>query len=446
MYLSQAQQAQFAQRRQALLDKLPAHSSVCIFAGSEQTRSNDTEYLFRPNSYFYYLTGFCEPDGCLVLGKGADSSSETLFCLAKDQTAEIWHGRRLGADNVSAALGISDAYPLAELPEVLAEKLAFQESCGYLSTQHDAFEAHIEPVIMGLRKRPKTPDAAPSRIFDVSDTLDSARMVKSESELAIMRQGCKIAAQAHIAAMQVCQVGQSEATLEAILHAEFALRGARTPAYNSIVGAGDNACILHYTVNNCPLQDGDLVLIDAGCEYQGYAADITRTFPINGRFSEAQAALYDIVLAAQAAAIARCRAGVLFADMQQTAVEVLVSGLLDLGILTGTLADNIAQETYRAFYMHGIGHYLGLDVHDAGIYKRRGEDQPIPANSVITIEPGLYIAPDADVPEAYRGIGIRIEDDVVVQIDGCDILTKDVPKTRSQNTFHQKSAKQKLRR
>jgi Xaa-Pro aminopeptidase len=257
-------------------------------------------------------------------------------------------------------------------------------------------------------------------------------MQKSDAELALIRRSCDIAANAHKAAMRACQPGLSEATLEAVLHYHFALEGARLPAYNSIVGGGDNACILHYTVNDQPLREGDLVLIDAGCEYEGYAADITRTFPVNGQFSPAQAELYDVVLAAQAAAIARCVAGNEFADMQHAALEVLVAGLIDLGILHGTVEDNIDQQTYRAYYMHGIGHFLGLDVHDAGVYQHKGVPTKLQPNMVLTIEPGLYIAKDSECPEQYKGIGIRIEDDVVVQHNGCEVLTSGVPKTRAQ--------------
>lgn len=420
----------FTQRRKALLESLPPDSYAIIFAAPEKTRSNDTEFLFRQDSDFYYLTGFNEPNACLVLV--SDTQEAILFCQEKDPTAEIWHGRRLGVEQAAETLGMTKAFGFAEISEHLPNIIRGIGQCGYMFGQQSVFLDTIDPILMALRNTPKAPDSAPVNLFDITPILHRSRMQKSDAELALIRRSCDIAANAHKAAMRACQPGLSEATLEAVLHYHFALEGARLPAYNSIVGGGDNACILHYTVNDQPLREGDLVLIDAGCEYEGYAADITRTFPVNGQFSPAQAELYDVVLAAQAAAIARCVAGNQFADMQHAALEVLVTGLIDLGILHGTVEDNIDQQTYRAYYMHGIGHFLGLDVHDAGIYQHKGEPTKLQPNMVLTIEPGLYIAKDSECPEQYKGIGIRIEDDVVVQHNGCEILTSGVPKTRAQ--------------
>lgn len=416
---------QFKLRRQHLQSQLDSDAVIIIFSNNEVTRSNDTEFLFRQHSDFWYLTGFNEPEAVLVL----TAKHACILLRAKDTHAEIWHGRRLGIEAAPEVLNVDEAIDIEHASEFFADALLGKTSLHYLFSQQAQFTEYVQPVLTHLSKQRRS-DASPTQLHDVSPTLIQMRMVKSEQEITLMQRSADIAVTAHIAAMKATSSQHSESSIEALLHYHFALAGARVPAYNSIVASGENACILHYTENSGALVDGDLLLIDAGAEYQGYASDITRTFPVSGRFTQAQAQLYDIVLNAQHSAIEACRAGVTLPELQGVAVAILLQGLLDLGILQGNLQDNIDNETYKAFYMHGIGHFLGLDVHDVGVYKVGDVDQPLPENAVITIEPGLYIGPDADVPEQYKGIGIRIEDDVLIQKDGCHVLTADVPKSR----------------
>jgi Xaa-Pro aminopeptidase len=426
--------AVYQQRRAHLLAQCAPSSIVIIPAAGQVTRSNDTEYPFRQDSDFWYLTGFNEPDGFLLLsnqlsGEGSSQMASFAFVLPKDPHAEIWHGRRLGAEAAPAALGIDEAYDLDTIDELLPELINGHQHLYYCLDKYPQADALVQSALAHCKNAPKQSMTAPTSINDVSMILHAMRRIKSEPELQIMRQAGVISSDAHKRAMQFVRPGVFEYQLEAELHHEFAMRGAKHPAYGTIVGSGENACILHYTENNARINDGDLVLIDAGCELEGYAADITRTFPANGVFSPVQRELYQIVLDAQLAALDMLIPGNTIAQAMQSAVKVTVNGLLRLGILTGEFDELIEQEAWRPYFMHGLGHYLGLDVHDVGIYKQDGEDIALEPGVVITVEPGIYIAPDSKVPAQYRGIGIRIEDDIVITESGHEILSAGVPKS-----------------
>lgn len=427
-------QAIYQQRRADLVSQCAPSSIVIIPAASQVTRSNDTEYPFRQDSDFWYLTGFNEPDGFLLLsnqlsGEGSAAMASVAFVLPTDAHAEIWHGRRLGADAAPEALGVDEAYDLDTIDELLPELLNGHQHLYYCLDKYPQADAVVQAAMAQCKNAPKQSMTAPTSINDVSMILHAMRRIKSEAELKVMRQAGMISSDAHKRAMQFVRPGVFEYQLEAELHHEFAMRGAKYPAYGTIVGSGENACILHYTENNAQIKDGDLVLIDAGCELAGYAADITRTFPANGVFSPVQRELYQVVLDAQLAALELLMPGNTIAQAMQSAVKVTVRGLLKLGILTGELDELIEQEAWRPYFMHGLGHYLGLDVHDVGIYKQNGEDIALEPGVVITVEPGIYIAPDSKAPAQYRGIGIRIEDDIVITESGHEILTAGVPKS-----------------
>lgn len=427
-------QAIYQQRRADLVSQCAPSSIVIIPAATLVTRSNDTEYPFRQDSDFWYLTGFNEPDGFLLLsnqlsGEGSAAMASVAFVLPTDAHAEIWHGRRLGADAAPEALGVDEAYDLDTIDELLPELLNGHQHLYYCLDKYPQADAVVQAALAQCKNAPKQSMTAPTSINDVSMILHAMRRIKSEAELKVMRQAGMISSDAHKRAMQFVRPGVFEYQLEAELHHEFAMRGAKYPAYGTIVGSGENACILHYTENNAQIKDGDLVLIDAGCELAGYAADITRTFPANGVFSPVQRELYQVVLDAQLAALEILAPGNTIAQAMQSAVKVTVRGLLKLGILTGELDELIEQEAWRPYFMHGLGHYLGLDVHDVGIYKQNGEDIALEPGVVITVEPGIYIAPDSKAPAQYRGIGIRIEDDIVITESGHEILTAGVPKS-----------------
>ena len=418
------------QARRTKLLSLMATNSICVIgAASAQTRSNDTEYNFRQDSYFWYLTGFNEPDATLILIK--DSAGQTHVGISvqpKDEQAEIWHGRRLGADAAINSLAVDSAFDNTQLTAQLIDMFSGKTTVYSLFIQSHVKRA-VDETILALKQIPKKGVLAPSSHIDVQSWLDEARLIKSPAEIALMQSEADISAQAHCKAMQICKPGLNEYHLEAEIQYVFARNGARHPAYTSIVGGGDNACILHYTQNNQPLQNGDLVLIDAGGELEGYAADITRTFPVSGYFTTVQASVYNIVLDAQLAALELLKPDALIPEVTQVVVEIITQGLLDLGILTGNLHDNIERLTYRQYFMHGLGHYLGLDVHDVGEYTHHGEPRPLSPGMVITVEPGIYIAPGSDCPEQFHGIGVRIEDDIVITESGNHVLTSDVPKT-----------------
>ena len=421
--------AEFARRRKNLMGMMDKHTIAIIPGAREVTRSRDTEYPFRQNSDLFYLTGFEEPDAVLVLVPGRRQGQVVLFCRERDPDMELWNGYRLGPEGAVAYLGVDDAFPIDDLDEILPGLIEGTQSIYYSMGHDDAFDQRVMGWVNQIRKLVRTGAAPPADFTDLAFLLHEQRLIKSAAEVRVMRKAGEISAAAHVRAMQECQPGRYEYHLEAAIQHTFAEHGARFPAYNSIVGSGANACVLHYTENASKMRAGDLVLIDAGCEYQGYAADITRTFPVSGQFSTEQRAIYDVVLEAQRAAIAKVRPGNTWNQPHDATVRVITRGLIKLGLLRGKERELIKAEAFREFYMHRAGHWLGLDVHDVGEYRVDGRWRQLEPGMVLTIEPGIYIAADnTKVPKRWRGIGVRIEDDVVVTEQGCDVLTGDVPK------------------
>ena len=421
--------AEFARRRKNLMGMMDKHTIAIIPGAREVTRSRDTEYPFRQNSDLFYMTGFEEPDAVLVLVPGRRQGQVVLFCRERDPDMELWNGYRLGPEGAVAYLGVDDAFPIDDLDEILPGLIEGTQRIYYSMGHDDVFDQRVMGWVNQIRKLVRTGAAPPADFTDLAFLLHEQRLIKSAAEVRVMRKAGEISAAAHVRAMQECQPGRYEYHLEAAIQHTFAEHGARFPAYNSIVGSGANACVLHYTENASKMRAGDLVLIDAGCEYQGYAADITRTFPVSGQFSTEQRAIYDVVLEAQRAAIAKVRPGNTWNQPHDATVRVITRGLIKLGLLRGKERELIKAEAYRDFYMHRAGHWLGLDVHDVGEYRVDGRWRQLEPGMVLTIEPGIYIAADnTKVPKRWRGIGVRIEDDVVVTEQGCDVLTDDVPK------------------
>ena len=421
--------AEFARRRKNLMGMMDKHTIAIIPGAREVTRSRDTEYPFRQNSDLFYLTGFEEPDAVLVLVPGRRQGQVVLFCRERDPDMELWNGYRLGPEGAVAYLGVDDAFPIDDLDEILPGLIEGTQRIYYSMGHDDVFDQRVMGWVNQIRKLVRTGAAPPADFTDLAFLLHEQRLIKSAAEVRVMRKAGEISAAAHVRAMQECQPGRYEYHLEAAIQHTFAEHGARFPAYNSIVGSGANACVLHYTENASKMRAGDLVLIDAGCEYQGYAADITRTFPVSGQFTTEQRAIYDVVLEAQRAAIAKVRPGNTWNQPHDATVRVITRGLIKLGLLRGKERELIKSEAYREFYMHRAGHWLGLDVHDVGEYRVDGRWRQLEPGMVLTIEPGIYIAADnTKVPKRWRGIGVRIEDDVVVTEQGCDVLTGDVPK------------------
>lgn len=419
---------EYRARRDALIAQLPANAAVVLPGASLVTRSHDSEYTFRQNSDFYYLTGITEPDALLVLLPGHDAGQSIVFCQDRDPTMEAWTGRRLGARGVEAEHGIDQAFENADREAQLPALLEGRELLYVPLDNPDALgiaEEAFSFAQVGLRR-----GRAPLKGWlDVSALIHAMRLIKSEAEIALLRHAAAISAQAHVRAMQASRPGLYEYQLQAELEHEFVWQGGSGPAYSTIVGGGANACVLHYIENRAALTNDSLVLIDAGAEFELYAGDITRTFPVNGRFSEAQRALYQVVLSAQESAVAAIKPGATLVDVHQNVVEDLTAGLIALGLLEGDVQARIDDESYRRFYLHSTSHWLGLDVHDVGSYRLDEKTpRPLVAGMVLTIEPGLYIPDAEDVPSAYRGIGIRIEDNVVVTDEGYENLTAGVPK------------------
>jgi len=432
--------SEFKARRERLLAQMDANSVAIIPAASEVTRSRDTEYAFRQDSDFLYLTGFNESDAVLVLSNNSDIPS-TLFCLDKDKLAEIWHGRRIGFDKAKSDYLFDEAYPLSELNDKLVTMLNEKDAIYFAQGAYPSFDTKVFSLLGTLRSGSRKGLKAPSAIKEIRGLIHEMRLFKSPSEVNIMREGCEISARGHMRAMRYSHPGATEFQLEAELHHHYAMNGAPHPAYGTIVGSGDNANILHYTQNSDVLKDGDLVLIDSGCELQGYAADITRTFPVNGQFSEPQAALYNIVLKAQEVAFEEVKPGGFMSHANKRAMEVMTQGLLDLGILTGDFDELMAKGACKEYYMHGLGHWLGLDVHDVGDYKQNNVERAFEPGMVLTIEPGLYISEDSNAPQQYKGIGIRIEDNLLITESGHENLTLSVPKTINDIEILMQSAK-----
>ena len=420
----------------------------------EQQRNRDSDFPYRHDSYFYYLTGFTEPNAWLVLDA---SGRSTVFCQPKDLEREIWDGYRLGPEAAVDALGVNAAHSVAELDKLLPKLLENQQTVWYPFATHKGLETRVDGWLNAVRARVRFGALCPAQQRDVCGPLDEMRLIKDAHEQDVMRRAAQISAQAHIRAMQtsarMLRAGQDvrEYHLDAELLHEFRLHGSQFPAYTSIVAAGANACVLHYRADAAPVRSGELVLIDAGCELDGYASDITRTFPANGKFTGAQRDLYNLVLASQDAAVAATKAGARFNDPHDATVKVLAQGLLDLGLLSkdkyGNAQDVIDKRAYFQFYMHRTGHWLGMDVHDCGSYVEPTElgqvnerKDPLSGETIVnrpsrilqpgmvlTIEPGLYVRPAEGVPEAFWNLGIRIEDDAIVTADGCELITRGVP-------------------
>ena len=437
----------YRQRRERVVQWLRAAVGngggvVIVPTAPEAMRNRDSDYPYRHDSYFYYLTGFTEPEAVLaiVVPAGNAPARSVLFCRPKHEEREIWDGFRFGPEAAKEAFGLDEAHSVEEIDATLPGLLAHAAAVAYPLAESGTFDRRMRRWLDAVRMQSRAGVSSPHQALDVRAILDELRLFKDPSELDIMRRAGRISAGAHVRAMQASRAGLREYHLEAELLYEFRRHGAQSVAYNSIVATGPNACVLHYRAGNAELRDGDLCLIDAGCELDGYASDITRTFPVNGRFTGPQRELYELVVAAQEAAIAETRPGVPYNVPHDAATRVLAQGMLDTGLLdankVGTIDDVIAGGQYRQFYMHRTGHWLGMDVHDVGEYRTPGAAasadgerpwRPLETGMVLTVEPGIYVRPAAGVPEQYWHIGIRIEDDAIVTPDGCEIITRDVP-------------------
>ncbi len=419
--------AEFARRRRQLMRMIGGDAIAIIAAAPERVRSNDTLYPYRQNSDFHYLCGFPEPDAVLVLVPGRAAGETLLFCRERDPDRERWDGPRAGLEGAVEQYGADDAYPIGDIDDILPGLIEGRSRIHFHIGRDADFDQRLIGWVNRVRADVRRGAVPPHEISALGSLLNEMRLLKSRAELKLMREAARISVRAHQRAMAATRPGLREYHIEAELLAEFR-RGDGVPAYECIVGAGANACVLHYRAGPAELRDGELLLIDAGAEYRSYAADITRTFPVNGRFSPAQRALYEVVLDAQAAAIDSARIGQAYSGMHEAAVKVLTEGLIALGLIEGPLRTAIKEERYRPYYMHKTGHWLGLDVHDVGDYRIDGHWRELEAGMVCTIEPGLYIAPDAPVAAKWRGIGIRIEDDVLVAREGPEVLTRALPR------------------
>lgn len=416
----------FASRRRRLASLMKRGIAV-VQTAPEVARNADTHYPYRHGSHFYYLTGFDEPEATVVLIAG-DPPRSILFCREKNMEREIWDGYRHGPEAAREEFGFDAAYPIGQLDERLVELMGNQPVLFTLLGHDTGWDARLLELRRRVQEKVRSGISAPDEIRDVRALLDDMRLIKDSAELGIMRRAAAISGGAHVRAMRATRPGMMEYEVEAELLHEFRRRGAQAPAYTSIVAGGGNACVLHYVGNNAVLRDGDLLLIDAACELDGYAADITRTFPVNGRFSAAQKDVYELVLAAQSAALEACRPGKHWNDPHEAALRVIAQGLIDLGLCTGSLDGVLENEAYKRFYMHRTGHWLGMDVHDVGAYKLQGEWRTLQPGMVFTVEPGCYIRPADDVPQALWNIGIRIEDNVAITEGGYEMLTGAAPK------------------
>ncbi len=428
----------YSSRRQRLADTMRAHGGgiAIAFTAPEVARNRDSEYPYRWDSYFHYLTGFPEPEAALVLMADGTTTESILFCREKNEEREIWDGIRFGPDAARERFGFDRALAFGSLDEELPRLLADRPALWYALGADASLDARIQRWLGAVRAQARAGVAAPAQASDLRAVLDEMRLVKDEHEIDTMRRAARISAAAHLRAMRTTRPGCHEYEIEAELLHEFRRNGSQFPAYGSIVAGGRNACVLHYRGNDARLADGELLLIDAGCELDGYASDITRTFPVGGRFSGAQRTLYEIVLEAQRAAIDATRPGARFIDPHDAAVRVLAQGIIDCGLIAGSVDGAIEAGTYKRFYMHRTGHWLGMDVHDCGDYREPGaaatdSGRPwrvLAPGMVLTVEPGIYVRAADDVPPAFHDIGIRIEDDALVTASGCEILSVDAPK------------------
>lgn len=419
---------EFGRRRRQLMRMMGKGSIAILPAAPTRTRNRDVEYAYRQDSNFVYLTGFAEPQAVAVLIPGRPHGEYVLFCRDRDPERETWDGRRAGPEGAVAQYGADDAFPVSDIDDILPGMLEHCERVYYTMGLHADFDQRLLGWLNLLRGRAKSGTTTPGEFIDLDHLLHDMRLYKSRHEVAAMRRAARIAAAAHVRAMRACRAGLMEYEIEAEFLHEFRRQDAQ-PSYHPIVGGGENACILHYTENAAPLKEGELLLIDAGCEFDYYASDITRTFPVSGRFSPAQRAVYDVVLQAQQAAIERVRPGCHWNEPHDAAVKTITRGLVKLGLLKGRVPTLVKEEAYRRFYMHRTGHWLGMDVHDVGDYKVGDEWRVFEPGMVLTVEPGIYIRPGSrGVPRRWWGIGVRIEDDVLVTRQGAEVLSRDAPK------------------
>lgn len=420
--------SEFARRRKRLMQAMGPDSIAILPSSPVRPRNRDVEYPYRPDSDFYYATGFPEQEAVAVMVPGREHGEYILFCRENDPLMETWNGRRAGLEGAMEQYGADDAFPITDIDEILPGLLENRERVYYAMGCNPDFDRQVMEWINLLRKKSRAGIHTPGEFIALDHQLHDMRLYKSAAEVKTMRKAAQISARAHKRAMRTCRPGMTEYQLEGEIIHECMHHGARFQAYPSIVGGGANGCILHYTENEAPLKEGDLVLIDAGCEYECYASDITRTFPVNGTFSKAQRELYELVLEANYAAIEQVKPENHWNQPHEAAVKVLTRGLVKLGLLKGRVDTLIKKEAYRDFFMHRTGHWLGMDVHDVGDYKVGEEWRVLEPGMVLTIEPGLYVAPGSKVAKKWWGIGIRIEDDVLVTRDGCEVLSRDVPK------------------
>ena len=422
----------YRQRREAVLRAMRAHSGgglAIVPTAPEVPRNRDSYFPFRHDSYFYYLSGFPEPEAVVALIAGPDGDRHVLFCREKNEEREIWDGFRYGPAAAKEAFGFDEAHPIGELESRLADLAADRPALYTPLGLFDAWDRQVTQVLNEVRARVRTGVAAPEAVVDIRAMLDEERLVKDAHEIALMRRAAAISSGAHRRAMRTARPGMFEYQVEAELLHEFLREGAQAVAYPSIVASGPNACVLHYRENDRCMQDGDLLLIDAGCEYRGYASDITRTFPADGRFTAPQRDVYELVLAAQLACLDAVKPGLAFKDYHDVAERVIAQGLIDLKLIAGPLDAALESGSFKRFYMHRAGHWLGMDVHDAGLYQVRGESMKLRPGMVLTVEPGCYIRTGDDIPIAFQNIGVRIEDDVLVTGEGHENLTAATPKT-----------------
>ncbi len=418
----------FARRRRGLM-QLMGEGVAIVPTAPVQPRNGDVSYKYRPDSDFYYLTHFPEPEAVAVLAPDREQGEFILFCRDKDLEKEIWDGYREGVEGAVENYAADDAFPIDDIDDILPGLLENRSKVFYNMGRYADFDARLIHWVNEVKAKTRTGISAPNEIVDLAYILHELRLIKRTEEQRIMKKAARISSVAHRRAMQVCKPGMMEYEIEAELEYEFRRGGSAYAAYPSIVAGGANACVLHYIENHSELRDGDLLLIDAGCEVDCYASDITRTFPVNGKYSGEQKALYEVVLAAQLMAIEQTRPGNHWNDPHEAAVRLLTEGMVDIGLLNGDIDALVEQDSHRRFYMHRTGHWLGMDVHDVGDYKVDGEWRPLEPGMVLTVEPGIYIGADEDIDARWHNMGIRIEDDVLVTKDGNTVLTADVPKT-----------------
>ena len=422
--------SEYVRRRKALMAEMEPNSIAILPAAPMYIRNRDVEHIYRQDSDFQYLSGFPEPEAVIALIPGREHGEYVLFCRERDPARELWDGLRAGQDGAISDYGADDAFPIGDIDDILPGLIEGRSRVYYAIGSNQEFDHRLMEWINTIRSKARQGAQPPNEFVALDHLLHDQRLYKSANEIKVMKHAAEISARAHIRAMQASRAGLYEYHLEAELDYEFRKGGAKMPAYGSIVAAGKNACILHYRENDALLKDGDLVLIDAGCEIDCYASDITRTFPVSGRFSPEQKAIYELVLAANEEAFKHIAPGRHWNEAHEATVRVITAGLVELGLLQGDVDELIAAEAYKAFYMHRAGHWLGMDVHDVGDYKVGGEWRVLEPGMAMTVEPGIYVAADnQDVAKKWRGIGVRIEDDVVVTRNGCEILTGGVPKS-----------------